>query len=618
MPDKNSTGNNSLNSEFLILIVEDSVIQAEMLRRALAAEGYSVATAKNGSEGLSMISKLKPALVLADIMMPVMDGFQLCREVKSDNRLKDTQVILLTKLFETEEMIRGLDAGADGYITKPFNMQYLLLKVKFYLETPMSVKNNPSRICSSFDYEGRHYEVSSSHAQLLSFLMSTYENALWQNLEREKMQLQLKDIEELEREVEYSAERYRQLFEGVGDAVFIHPLLEYGRPCNFVEVNRVACERLGYSREELLRKSPQEIDAPEFSAARGKAANDILVNKHTVFEMQHVTKDGRRIPVEIHANLFKLKDQTMVLSIARDITERKEYTKNLEDKVIQRTSELEEAKNLAETANQAKSEFLANISHELHTPLNHIIGFSRLLQNKFYGDLNDKQKEYVDYIISGGKNLLGILNGIIDYICLEPGKGSLELDSFPLKETLNSSMSAFREEALERNLKMDLDVEPSADIKLEADKKKFGQILFNLLSNALKFTPDGGSVRVSARRVGSSEFGVGSEGKESSESAGGNEEKIYSQLHGDFLEISVEDTGIGIRPEDMSKLFTVFTQLQHAYTKEYEGTGLGLALTKRLVELHGGRIWAASEAGKGSRFTFTIPERQSGRTWLKE
>ncbi|MBU1649632.1 MAG: CHASE domain-containing protein [Proteobacteria bacterium] len=243
--------------------------------------------------------------------------------------------------------------------------------------------------------------------------------------------------------------------------------------------------------------------------------------------------------------------------------------------------ELQHVLQAAEAANKAKSDFLANMSHELRTPLNSIIGFSNVLQEQMAGDLNEKQEEYVNYILTSGKHLLSLINDILDLSKVESGKMELDPSPFLLPEALNGALSMFKEKAMKHGLGLTLEIEPDTDTQIEADKRKLKQILFNLLSNAVKFTPDGGTVRLRAAR------------------------------EGDFFKISVTDTGIGIRQEDIKKLFHAFAQLESPYTKNYEGTGLGLALSKKLVKLHGGKIWVESEAGKGSSFIFTIPARQS-------
>lgn len=240
------------------------------------------------------------------------------------------------------------------------------------------------------------------------------------------------------------------------------------------------------------------------------------------------------------------------------------------------------ARSAAEAATKAKSEFLANMSHELRTPLNSIIGFSEVLDEGLYGDLNEKQKEYVNDILGSGRHLLNLINDILDLSKVESGKMELELGRVPVRDVLEASLAMLKEKANKHAIRLGLEIAPEADIEIEADERKLKQIMFNLLTNAVKFTPDGGSVRVTAR------------GEE------------------DFIAVSVEDTGIGIKDEDIPKLFNEFLQLESAYTKKYEGTGLGLALTKRFVELHGGKIWLESEFGKGSTFSFKVPVRQKG------
>ena len=314
-------------------------------------------------------------------------------------------------------------------------------------------------------------------------------------------------------------------------------------------------------------------------------------------------RDDTSFPVEYVATPGTMAGKiTAMVILFRDITEKK----MLEDAEVARLA--------AETANRTKSDFLANMSHELRTPLNSIIGFSDVLQEQMVGELNVKQQEYVSYIITSGRHLLALINDILDLSKVEAGKMELDPSTFPLREVLNGALSMFKEKAMKHGLRMTIEIGPDADTEIEADERKLKQILFNLLSNAVKFTPDGGAVYVTARLTQDE----GREGTRGDEGLAGTKEKsslvpasIASGRPSSF-EISVTDTGIGIRREDLSRLFHAFAQLENPYTKNYEGTGLGLALSKRLVELHGGRIRVESEEGKGSNFIFTIPARQSG------
>jgi signal transduction histidine kinase/uncharacterized protein YdeI (YjbR/CyaY-like superfamily) len=243
--------------------------------------------------------------------------------------------------------------------------------------------------------------------------------------------------------------------------------------------------------------------------------------------------------------------------------------------------EIQQKSRELEVANKHKSAFLASMSHELRTPLNAIIGFSEVLIAKLFGELNEKQEDYLQDIHTSGKHLLNLINDVLDLSKVEAGRMDLEPSQFDLPSALSDAMTLIRERATKHGIQLGLDVEPELG-PITADERKFKQILLNLLSNAVKFTPDGGRVDVKASRTQ------------------------------DAVEIAVRDTGIGIAPGDQEAVFEEFRQVGADYMSKQEGTGLGLALTRRFVELHGGRIWLTSEVGKGSTFYFTIPDESAG------
>ncbi len=218
------------------------------------------------------------------------------------------------------------------------------------------------------------------------------------------------------------------------------------------------------------------------------------------------------------------------------------------------------------------------MSHELRTPLNAIIGFSEVLLARYFGELNEKQDDYLKDIHNSGKHLLNLINDVLDLSKVEAGRMELEVSRFDLPAALADAMTLIRERAGKHGIALGLEVAPALG-EIAADERKFKQIVVNLLSNAVKFTPDGGRVDVVATRAD-----------------GG-------------LLVAVRDTGIGIAPEDQEAVFEEFKQVGTNYMSKHEGTGLGLALVRRFVELHGGRIWVESAPGAGSTFYFTLPDR---------
>jgi signal transduction histidine kinase/DNA-binding response OmpR family regulator len=281
----------------------------------------------------------------------------------------------------------------------------------------------------------------------------------------------------------------------------------------------------------------------------------------------------------------------------------------LEEKVRKRTRQLEEAMSATAAASRAKSEFLASMSHELRTPLNAIIGFSEIMADKSFGEINKRQERYINNILTSGRHLLSLINDILDLSKVEAGKMELELSQVNIEKLLKESLVMVKEKAFKHNIRLNINVqEVLSGIMIEVDERKLKQIIFNLLSNAVKFTPDGGKISISASRVSSiKEPGYTAYNQEGLQSAKDQRLQIRT---GSFIEISVIDTGIGIAPENQQRVFNEFEQIDSSYARRQPGTGLGLALTKKLVELHGGSIALHSKGeNKGSTFTIWLPEK---------
>jgi PAS domain S-box-containing protein len=334
---------------------------------------------------------------------------------------------------------------------------------------------------------------------------------------------------------------------------------------NYLEVNKTACTLTGYSEDELTGMNRIDLIAPEFRYRAGQSFEEVKNTGSDSVELSCMRKDGTFCWLRIDATRLS---ETRYLVFASDITERKkaEYS-------------LIEAKMMAEENSRIKSEFLANMSHELRTPLTAVIGFSDILSIQRFGELNSKQLEYVEHILKSGKHLLDVINDVLDLSKVEAGKMELDCEIFSVSELLEEVQRSLYPLSVRKNIEIDL-MNDVREPEIFADKLKLKQIMYNLLSNAIKFTPDNGKVSVAAR-----------------------------QSH-DTIEISVSDTGIGIPENRLEEIFDPFMQVDASNKRRYGGTGLGLALARRFVEMHGGSIRVESEEGKGSTFTFSIVDQK--------
>ncbi|MEO5340863.1 MAG: response regulator [Magnetococcus sp. MYC-9] len=427
-----------------LLVVEDSAVQRVMLQRLLREAGYDLLTAKDGVEGLSMAQTHRPGLVISDIAMPNMDGYAMCRAIKNDPQLASIPVLLLTGLDDPKEVIRGLEAGADNYLTKPVEDAHLLERIHLLLHAPTESGGDEGEGLPII-FAGEMHVIQASRRQTMNLLLSTYENA--------------------------------------------------------------------------VRKNRELIQAKQ------------------------------------------------ALSLLTD---------HLEQEVQRRTRQLE-------VANRVKTEFIANMSHEVRTPMNAIIGMTDLVLES---ELTGQQREMLTIARSAADKLLQLLNSLLDFSRLEEGRLEVKLDMFFLRALLHDLGEAFLVKAAAKGLSFCCRVDPRLPDRLIGDALRIGQVLNQLLDNALKFTAQGG-IRLDVSR--------GQGGM----ALPGEEDQVV-------LSFAVVDSGIGIESDQQEWIFESFAQGDGSRTRKYGGSGLGLSLAKRLTEAMGGQLSFSSESGQGSTFSLRV------------
>ncbi len=377
----------------------------------------------------------------------------------------------------------------------------------------------------------------------------------------------------IETALKQSEETYRALFETAQDAIFLLDPEGY-----YVRVNPRAPELLGFENmEEIIGRNAQEfIDPTQQPDADDKLKKLLAGERIPVYERRFIRQDGVKIDAEINLSLLRDTEgkPKYIQSVVRDIGARKQVERRLQES----RDRLSAANAALEKAARIKDEFLASMSHELRTPLTGVLGLSEALQLKAYGDLTERQLTIVKTIEESGRHLLALINDILDLSKIQAGKLDLNFEQCDLTEICDASIRLVKGMVEQKRHTLHY-TPPAQNISLRADKLRLKQVLVNLMSNATKFTPEGGEVGL----------------------------EVEVNLSDRRLRLTVWDTGIGIKPEDMPQLFQPFQQIDSSLAREYSGTGLGLSLVRQLVEMHNGGIEVQSEFGKGSRFSVVLP-----------
>jgi PAS domain S-box-containing protein len=598
-----------------ILGVEDSLTQAQLLRHTLEKGRFRVVIAGNGREALDRMGMLAPTLVISDIVMPEMDGYELCRRIKAEERTRKIPVILLTSLTDAEDVLLGLDCGADSYITKPYSEAYLLASVEQILANRKLYEAKQMPTNMEIAISGKPHLVNANQQQILLLLVSAYQAAVncnedltqtkealrslnehLEDLVRERTEELSSEIAERERAqiaLRESEERYRRITEGLSDYLYTVQVKD-GRATE--TMHHPACEAVtGYTAREFsldpglwIRMIPEQERQQVI-----EHVNAVLARKDASVIEHHIARKDGKIRWVSDTPIPKFDSGGALVSydgVIKDITERKQAEERvqalnaeLERRVAERTGQLqkaneslEDAKGAAEQASRTKSDFLANMSHEIRTPMNAVIGFTNLALKT---DLAPKQRDYVSKIHDAGVSLLGIINDILDFSKIEAGRLRMEAIEFPIDRVLDAVVSITGQGASSKGLELLLETDPNIPHDLVGDPGRLQQILVNLVGNSVKFTEKG-------------EVGL----KVSLLEKTGSMAKLL---------FSVRDSGIGMTEPQIAHLFEPFSQADSSTTRKYGGTGLGLSIVSKLVEMMSGQIWVESNFGNGSTFTFT-------------
>ncbi|MBF0589768.1 MAG: response regulator [Magnetococcales bacterium] len=538
-----------------ILIVDDNPTNLGLLDAILTEAGWRVRIAPNGLTALSSAALKAPHLVLLDINMPDLDGWEVCRRMKADADMREVPIIFLSALTETEDKLKGFEAGGVDYITKPFSASEVLARVKVHIHlsvTKAMLTDQRGELMREVELR-RHAEEELRRAN---------------DVLEEKIRERTADLTRANLALTTSEQRYMDLYDHSPD-MYVSVNAETAR----IEMcNQTLADKLRYTKAEIVGKPIFDLYHPECMDEVKKAFQSFVTTGevHNA-ELALKKRDGAK--VDVNLNVTSVRDACGKVKYSRscwiDISERKR---------IERA--LAAAREQAERANQAKSEFLAMMSHEIRTPMNAILGNIELLQEP---DITDNERRaYLAVQQQAGESLLTLIDDILELSRLEAGGAEqVSLCSFNLHQLLHSVASLLDRLADSKGTAIQVEMEENLSHTWIGDERRIRQILLNLLGNAVKFT-DEGQVRLKAR----------------------------SAPEGEGVAITVADTGIGIPEPQQQRIFEHFYQVDSTSTRPYGGSGLGLAIVHKLIRLLRGSITMESALGVGTCFDMVLPLRE--------
>ncbi|MBN2111447.1 MAG: PAS domain S-box protein [Methanosarcinaceae archaeon] len=612
-----------------ILVVDDDPVNVHLLEAQLVNE-YDVLTAFSGGEALKLLDEEKADLIVLDVMMPGIDGYETCRRIKSSKEACFVPVVIVTALSSRDDILESIRAGADDFLTKPIDRVELLTRAKNlikskdlherllaeserarkYLEVAgsMIVALDPkgnivltnAKCCEELEYsedeligsnwfdtvilpEDREKMLEVFNRILNGDLDSVeyFENCIftkngekkllsWQNSYMRDPSGKITTVlssglditrhRSAEKKIQASEEKFRTLFENSVDAVII--LSSDGA---ILEVNNAACNMLGYSREEFLGLSKNDLVAPEYRDSCMENTASVMEKGHDMFETLFVKKDGSRLPVEMSVKIIDYNGNPAMLSNGRDISERRKA----EEAISKYTEDLSKANEALKSLDRMKNEFISNLSHELKTPLISIKGYNELVHDEVLGPLNEKQKNAMKNVLDKYDHLSFLLDSLIYMSIVKSGNVNYRFDPVRIEDSLRRVAEYFSFKAGEKQIVLTTSFEKGLPL-MKGDVEYLPYLFRSLMDNAIKFSPQGGTVEIMAFRDDAHVHAV------------------------------IKDSGIGIPKEEFTNIFKRFYQIDGSMARRYGGSGLGLYVSKMIAEAHGGEIWIESEEGSGT------------------
>jgi PAS domain S-box-containing protein len=555
----------AVNSLVHILIAEDIISQAHMLRYLLEEEGYQVTSTDNGQSTLELAAALQPSLIISGVKIPQMTGYELCRQIKASPDLCAIPVILVTSLSDPNEVLLGLQCGADSFVIKPYERRHMLARVEHALNNRNLGTTQEDLPPAEIFFHGERHRITASRAQILNLLMSTYDGAMQRNHELLESREQLS-----ERTSEVLAANLflDSMIEHMPTPFYIKDVAS----SRYVRVNRAEEALLGLLREDMLGKTAHDIfdkDTADVLSAQDQRAlisgvvEDIaehcLPSRNRGERLLHT----RKVPIFNEAS-----EPTHILGISEDITVQKE----LEKAIAALHADMKVRAADLEAANKSLESFTAAASHDLRSPLSVIGGYAGLLEKHLANAQDDKTRRYLSVIEKQVKSMAKLIDDLLSFSRLSLRE--IQKENVDMHEMVESIVAEVQQHlAQDKKPSITIGALPTA----LADPSLLRQVWVNLLSNAVKY-----SGRASSPQI-----------------------EVSGCIEGAEAVYSVRDNGAGFSMDNYDKLFGVFERLHT--DEEFEGTGVGLASVHRVVTRHGGRVWAEGKVDEGATFHFSLP-----------